>query len=181
MEELFDSYKAFKKLNIQIKDKNINKALNRISHYTRHLISIDIEFFSYMSLNKKYHSNYEKLDQQKIRVVSFPKEIAGVWFFKGEETWFIKGYFHFNLVPPHNINKDMQFNKMRIIHSKYSTTTKKTEKLIKKLERKIFDDDKFILRFVNARELKFKKKEQLLKASHKLFIYNTGKYKNLLK
>ena len=74
MEELFDSYKAFTKINKEIKDKNINKALDRIASYTRHIITLDIEFYSYMSLNAKYSANYEKLDQQKIRVVSFPKE-----------------------------------------------------------------------------------------------------------
>lgn len=181
MEELFDSYKAFTKINKEIKDKNINKALNRIASYTKHIITLDIEFYTYMSLNLKYHANYERLDQEKIRTVSFPKEIAGIWFYKGEKYWNIKGSFHFNVVPPHLINSLMKFKRMRMTHVKYSTVSSDTEKHMKNLERKIFNDDEFMLRYVNARELKFKKKEQLLKASHKLFIYNTGKYKPILK
>ena len=159
-----------------MKDKSINKALDRIASYTRHIITLDIEFYSYMSLNLKYRANYEKLDQQKIRVVSFPKEIAGIWFYKNNKYWNIKGYFHFNVVPPHLISSIMKFSRMRMIHSKYSTISKNTDKHIKHLENKIFSDNKFILRFVNARELKFRKKDQLLRASHKLFMYNTDKF-----
>ena len=181
MEELFDSYKAFTKINKEIKDKNINKALDRIASYTRHIITLDIEFYSYMSLNAKYSANYEKLDQQKIRVVSFPKEIARIWFYKNNKYWNIKGSFHFNVVPPHMLSSIMKFSRMRMIHSKYSTISKNTDKHIKHLERKIFSDNRFILRFVNARELKFKKTDQLLKASHKLFLYNTAEYKPVLK
>lgn len=181
MEELFDSYKAFTKINKVIKDKNINKALNRIASYTKHIVSLDIEFYSYMSLNLKYHANYERLDQEKIRTVSFPKEIAGLWFYKDDKYWYLKGTFHFNVVPPHLLSSLMNFSKMRITHSKYSTVSNETSKRMKTLENKIFKDDKFMLRFTNPRELKFKKKEQLLKSSHKLFIYNTGKYKNILK
>ena len=183
MEELFNSYKAFTKLNKIIKDKNINKALDMIGHYTRHIISLDIEFYSYMSLNLKYFSNTEILDNQRIRMVPFPKEVAGIWFNKRKdsEEWSIKGYFHFNTIPPHLLGNLFKFSRMKMIHSKYSTVSKRTNNEIKEMENKIFNDDKYLIRYLNPNELKFKKVKQLVRGSHRLFLYNAGKYTGLLK
>lgn len=181
MEDLFNNYKAFTKINKEIKDKNINKALDMIAHYTKHIITLDIEFYSYMSLNMKYFSNTEILDNTKIRVVTFPKEIAGMWFYKGDEHWHIKGYFHFNTVPPHSIGSAVKFGKMKMIHSKYSTVSDKTNKEIQTLEKMIFGDDKYLLRYVNPNELKYKKIKQIRRSSHRMFINNSGKYKRQFK
>lgn len=181
MEELFNSYKAFTKRQVVIKDKNIIKALNMIGHYTKHIIVLDIEFYSYMSLNMKYRSNIEILDGKKIRVVPFPKEIAGIWFYKKDKYWIMKGHFHFNTIPPHEISSAMKFGKMKMIHSKYSTVSKDTNNNIMKLEDIIFGDDNYLLRYLNPNELKYEKKRQLARGSHRMFINNSGKYKKLLK
>ena len=181
MEELFDSYKAFTKKNIVIKDKNIIRALNMISHYTKHIIVLDIEFYSYMSLNLKYRSNIEILDGNKIRIIPFPKEIAGIWFHKVKDSWNMKGYFHFNTIPPHEVNNLMKFGKMKMIHSKYSTVTDSTNKKISDIEDIIFNDNNYLLRYLNPNELKYEKRMQLARGSHRMFINNSGKYKKLFK
>lgn len=181
MEELFNSYKAFTKKNVVIKEKSIIQALNMISHYTKHIIVIDIEFYSYMSLNMKYRSNIEILDGNKIRIIPFPKEIAGIWFYKSEKHWIMKGYFHLNTIPPHEVSSLMKFGKMKMIHSKYSTISKNTNEKIIDLENIIFNDDDYLLRYLNPNELKYEKRRQLARSSHRMFIYNSGKYKKLLK
>ena len=65
---------------------------------------------SELKLRNEGLKEIKKLDQQKIRTVSFPKEIAGIWFYKGEKYWNIKGSFHFNVVPPHLISSIMKFS-----------------------------------------------------------------------
>ena len=77
---------------------------------------------SYMSLNMKYRSTTELLDGEKIRIVKFPKEIAGIYLTRNEDnTWTFVGSFHFNLISPHLISRDMKLGKMKMMFSKYST------------------------------------------------------------
>ena len=152
-----------------------------IGHYTKNIIALDIEFYSYMSLNMKYRSNIEILDEKKIRIVQFPKEIAGIWFYKKDKMWLMKGYFHFNTIPPHEVSSLMKFGKMKMIHSKYSTVNKESNNNITKLEKIIFGDDNYLLRYLNPNELKYEKRKQLARGSHRMFINNSGKFKNLFK
>ena len=126
MDELFEIYKTFSKINKKIKSK-INDTLDMISSYTKSIIILDIEFMSYMSLNMKYRSITEILDGEKIRIVKFPKEIAGIYLKRNDDsTWSLIGSFHFNLISPHLISRDMKLSKMKMMFSKYSTVDDKT-------------------------------------------------------
>ena len=182
MDELFEIYKTFSKINKKIKSKKINDTLDIIRSYTKSIIILDIEFMSYMSLNMKYRSITEILDGEKIRIVKFPKEIAGIYLTRNEDsTWTLVGNFHFNLISPHLVNKDMKLGKMKMTFSKYSTVDSKTNKKMEELEKKIFTDKKFILRFLNPKELKYNYVKQVLQGSHRIFMNNSGKYKSTLK
>ena len=182
MDELFEIYKTFSKINKKIKSKQINDTLDIISSYTKSIVILDIEFMSYMSLNMKYRSTTEILDGEKIRIVKFPKEIAGIYLTKNEDsTWTLVGSFHFNLISPHLISRDMKLGKMKMMFSKYSTVEDKTNKQMEELEKKLFNDKKFILRFLNSKELKYNYVKQVLQGSHRIFMNNSGKHKSTLK
>ena len=182
MDELFEIYKTFSKINKKIKSKKINDTLDIISTYTKSIVILDIEFMSYMSLNMKYRSTTEILDGEKIRIVKFPKEIAGIYLTRNEDnTWTLVGSFHFNLISPHLISRDMKLGKMKMMFSKYSTVEDKTNKQMEELEKKLFSDKKFILRFLNPKELKYNYVKQVLQSSHRIFMNNSGKHKSTLK
>lgn len=111
-----------------IEDKKINSALNNINNYKNLLISLDIEFQTFINKEDNLLTDRETTITGE-SISSFPREFGMLIFQNNRGTWKYVGRCFINFDALYNYEKTQKdIMESKLLQSKYSTTTDEISK-----------------------------------------------------